>query len=105
MVRQTRIAVPLVFLASFLFVGCSSNSQPASSGVTSSPPAVAPATAPGDHDNSKVCALFGPADAEKIMGAPMKLKPNRGQTVCMDEEVTALRNSIGTGTEALTLSR
>jgi ABC-type Fe3+-hydroxamate transport system substrate-binding protein len=103
MVRQTRIAVPLGFLALLLFIGCSSNSQPASSGVASSPPAAAPATAKADQDNSKVCALFSSADAEKIMGAPMTLKANRGQTVCMYEEVTARPNSIGTGTVALTL--
>jgi hypothetical protein len=58
---------------------------------------------PADQDNSKVCALFSAADGEKIMGAPMKPKPNRGQTVCMYEEVTARPNSIGTGTAALTL--
>jgi hypothetical protein len=102
MVLQAKTAVPLAFLTLLLLTGCSSNSQP-SAGRTTTSPAEAPAAAPADQDNSRVCALFSAADAEKIMGAPMKLKPNRGQTVCMYEEVTARPNSVGTGTVALTL--
>jgi hypothetical protein len=71
--------------------------------VSSSPTNAAPAASPADQDNSRVCALFSAADAEKIMGAAMKPKPNRGQTVCMYEEVNARPNSVGTGTVALTL--
>ena len=103
MVAQTRIAAPLAFLTLLFFTGCSRTSQPASGGVTSPPANTTAVASPADQDNSKVCALFSAADAEKIMGAPMKPKPNRGQTVCMYEEVTARPNSIGTGTVALTL--
>ena len=102
MLPQTKIAVPLAFLLFVAFTGCS-NSQPSSTGVSSSPSNAAPAPGSVDQDNSRVCALFSVADAEKIMGAPMKPKPNRGATVCMYEEVTARPNSVGTGTVALTL--
>jgi hypothetical protein len=102
MVPQTKIAVPLAFLMFFVLAGCSSNPQP-SGGRAATSPADAPTATPADQDNSRICALFSAADAEKIMGAPMKLKPNRGQTVCMYEEVTARPNSVGTGTVALTL--
>src|SRR5215467_5606551 len=98
----------LLLVSILLFIGCSgSNNQPASpssSGATASPSS--PATADSsDQDNSKVCALFSAADAEKIMSAPMKLKPGRGKIVCMYEEVTQRPNSIGTGTVALTLNQ
>ena len=102
MVARTKIPVSLAVLAFLVFTGCS-NSQPSGSGVASSPTNTGPAAAPVDQDNSKVCALFSAADAQKIMGAPMKPKPNRGQTVCMYEEVTERPNSVGTGTVALTL--
>jgi hypothetical protein len=66
-------------------------------------PSTSPSSSAAEQDNSKVCALFSAADAQAIMGAPMKLKPDRGQIVCMYEEVTARPNSIGKGTVALTL--
>jgi hypothetical protein len=47
--------------------------------------------------NAAVCALFSVADAQRIMGAPMKPKPNMGATVCMYELTE------GYGTVALTL--
>src|SRR5215470_14279534 len=102
MVARTKILVLWAFFAFLVLTGCN-NSQPSGSGVASSPASASPAAAPVDQDNSKVCALFSAADAEKIMGAPMKPKPNRGQIVCMYEEVTARPNSVGTGTVALTL--
>jgi ABC-type Fe3+-hydroxamate transport system substrate-binding protein len=105
--RPTILAT-LLFLFTLLYIGCSGNGQPApnaSNSSSSSPSADAAANLSQPDDNSKVCAFFSAADAEKIMGAPMKLKPGRGQNVCMYEEVTARPNSIGTGTVALTLNQ
>ena len=99
---QTKSALPLALVLCIAFIGCN-NSQPSGNAVTSSPTNAAPAASTADQDNSRVCALLSAADAEKIMGAPMKPKPNRGSTVCMYEEVTARPNSVGTGTVALTL--
>ncbi len=47
--------------------------------------------------NAAVCALFSAADAQRIMGGPMKPKPNMGATVCMYELTE------GYGTVALTV--
>jgi len=47
--------------------------------------------------NAAVCALFSVADAQRIMGGPMKPKPNMGATVCMYELTE------GYGTVALTV--
>jgi hypothetical protein len=47
--------------------------------------------------NAAVCALFSADDAAKIMGGPMKLKPNMGATVCIYELTE------GSGTAALTV--
>ena len=102
-----KITTLVLFLILFL-IGCSNSNQPAtpssSNGATLPPPSPAPANS-SEQDNSKVCALFSAADAEKIMGAPMKPKPGHGATVCMYEEVTARPNSIGPGTVALTLNQ
>lgn len=105
MVRQTKTTVPLAVLLFMFSAGCSNNSQPPPGSVSASPTDAAPAAPRADQDNSKVCALFSAADAEKIMGAPMRLKPNRGQAVCMYEEVATRPNSVGPGTVALTLIR
>lgn len=96
----TRIFLALLFCA-LGASGCNSNSQPASSSA-SAPAAATPAPS---QDNSRVCALFSAAEAQQIMGVPMKPKPDRGQNVCMYEEVTARPNSIGQGTVALTLNQ
>jgi hypothetical protein len=49
--------------------------------------------------SAAVCSLFSAADAQRIMGGPMKPKPNAGATVCM----YALTE--GYGTVALTVVR
>lgn len=104
--RAIKIASLFVFL---FFLGCSSNQPSTSSsnnaGTTAPAPAATPASASDDQDNSKVCALFSAADAEKIMGAPMKLKPRHGKITCMYEEVSARPNTIGGGTVSLTLNQ
>jgi ABC-type Fe3+-hydroxamate transport system substrate-binding protein len=107
--RPTGILTALSLFILFFCAACSSNTQPASNasnGSSSAPATSAAAASPSPaDDNSKVCALFSAADAEKIMGAPMKLKSGRGKNVCMYEEVSARPNSIGTGTVALTLNQ
>lgn len=98
-------------ILSFLFcIGRNSNTQPAATAASSAGPSSSAATDTQPQsslatDNSKVCALFSAAAAQQIMGAPMKPKPNRGQNVCMYEEVTQRPNSIGTGTVALMLNQ
>lgn len=106
--RATTLICSVFFLTLFFF-GCSSNSQPSapssSGGTTLPPPSATPTNASTDQDNSKVCALFSAADAQKIMGAPMTLKPGHGKDTCLYEETTPRPNSIGGGTVALTLTR
>lgn len=97
------------FLVLSLIVGCTSNPQPAAGNTESagSPSHAGPTpnSSATTTDNSKVCALFSAADAQQIMGVPMKPKPGRGQNICMYEEVTARPNTIGPGTVALTLNQ
>ena len=93
---RTLTGIALPFSSILIFAAFYSAAAPFS---TSAAPAYA------DQDNSKVCALFSATDAQKIMGVPMKAKPNRGTNVCMYEEVTQRPNSIGTGTVALTLNQ
>jgi hypothetical protein len=54
-------------------------------------------SSPAQPSNAAVCALFSADDAAKIMGGPMKLKPNMGATVCIYELTE------GYGTAALTV--
>ena len=102
------IKIVALFVVLF-FLGCNSNQPSTSSsnsaGTTAPAPAATPVSASDDQDNSKVCALFSAADAEKIMGDPMKLKPGHGKITCMYEEVSARPNTIGGGTVSLTLNQ
>lgn len=101
--------IQAVILSFFFCFGCNSNTQSPATAASGASPSSSPGTDTQPQpssatDNSKVCALFTAADAQQIMGAPMKPKLNRGQNVCMYEEATARPNSIGTGTVALTLN-
>jgi hypothetical protein len=106
--RASKLICP-IFLFILFFLGCSSNNQPSSSsnssGTSVPPPSATPTNASTNQDNSKVCALFTAADAQKIMGAPMALKPGHGKDTCLYEETTPAPNSIGGGTVALTLNQ
>jgi hypothetical protein len=97
------------FFLFLFFLGCSSNQPSTSSsnnaGTNAPAPGATPASASDDQDNSRVCALFSAADAQKIMGAPMKPKPGHGKITCMYEEVSARPNTIGGGTVSLTLNQ
>jgi hypothetical protein len=97
-----------ILFVAIVFFGCNSNPQPATpsnSAGTTAAPSGAPAPNPSDQDNSKVCAIFTAADAQKIMGAPMQMKPGHGAHTCLYEEVTQRPNSAATGTVALTLNQ
>ena len=73
---------------------------PASSGSTPSSKTAANA---GQVD---VCSFFTEADAESIMGAPMRRsKITNPQRNCIYEEVKARPNTIGPGTVSLTLNQ
>jgi hypothetical protein len=79
-------------------------SAPASGGVTLGPPANIAASPQVSAANP--CALFTAADAQTLMGAPMKLSAERrAGDVCMYEEVTAKPNSMGPGVVSLTLNQ
>jgi hypothetical protein len=105
---ETKIVVSLLF-AVLVSVGCNSgNSRPAESNAGGGSPAapatsVAPVNSTESDDNSKVCALFSAADAQKIMGVSMKPNPGHGKIVCMYIEATQRPNSLAPGTVALTL--
>lgn len=104
-----KLILATFFLVLSMIVGCTSNPQPTSgnagSAASSTRAEPTPNSAPATTDNSKVCALFSAADAQQIMGVPMKPKPGRGQNVCMYEEVAERPNTIGPGTVALTLNQ
>jgi hypothetical protein len=90
---------------------CSSEkSKIAEGGVTVSPSAT-PATSAATNSEAQgsqidVCSYFSAADAQSIMGVPMKRSDKTNpQHNCMYEEVKARPNTIGAGTIALTLSQ
>ena len=97
-------------LCSLLFCSCSGDKpKTESSGVTLAPSASgsgAPANAEAGAGQVDVCTFFTEADAESIMGAPMRrskiTNPHRN---CIYEEVKARPNSLGPGTVALTLNQ
>jgi hypothetical protein len=96
----------IVALALFGILGCSS--QPSNSGgVTvrpSSSNSTAATSAEPQANQVNVCTLFSAADAQSIMGVPMKLSDKTNQQRnCMYEEAKARPNTIGPGTVALTL--
>jgi hypothetical protein len=100
-----KVLTSVLFTA--VLIACNSNPQPAAPSSSSGGTTLAPASATpaNDQDNSKVCALFTAADAQKIMGVPMQLKPGHGARVCLYEEVTQRPGSAATATVALTLNR
>lgn len=77
--------------------------SPASSAGSS--PMAASSSEP-DAGQVNVCSFFSEADAQSIMGAPMKRSDKTNpQRNCMYEEVKARPNSLSQGTVALTLNR
>lgn len=104
---ERKIGVSLL-IALMLSIGCGGNSRPAESNDGGRTPAAAasgaaPPNSTESDDNSKVCALFSAADAQRIMGVPMKPNPGHGKIVCMYIEATQRPSSLAPGTVALTL--
>ncbi|MGC2695502.1 MAG: hypothetical protein WA738_06895 [Candidatus Angelobacter sp.] len=88
----------------FLFCSCS-NSSPSSGTVA---PAASPAPANANvQPQSPValidpCSKFSAADAQAIMGVPMKVSPGHGAVVCLYEEASP-KSGIDTARVSLTV--
>src|SRR5260370_32757528 len=95
----------IVLLLCCLFLeSCNQPSPPAGGSISNSSTAAAPASSSMPEFNA--CTLFSVADAQQIMGAPMKVAPGtRAAKVCMYEEVTARPNSLGPGRISLTVNK
>lgn len=97
-------------LCSVLLCSCSSDKPKAELGGVTLPPSSG-STTPASNTEANagqvdVCTFFTEADAESIMGAPMKRsKITNPQRNCIYEEPTARPNTIGPGTVALTLNQ
>jgi hypothetical protein len=92
----------LLTLCCTLLWSCSSD-KPRPEGVTLSPSGSAAAAATPEPQMD-VCTYFSAADAQSIMGVPMKRSDKTNpQRNCMYEEVKARPNTIGAGTVSLTL--
>lgn len=77
-----------VIFCSFLLFSCSGSSS-SQGGASSAPPQSSSATTETQPQSPAAqidpCSLFSAADAQAIMGAPMKLLPGHGAIVCMYE--------------------
>lgn len=93
-----------------LLCACSGDKPKAESGGVTLPPSSGSATSASNTEANAgqvdVCTFFTEADAESIMGVPMKRsKITNPQQNCIYEEVKARPNTIGPGTVALTLNQ
>ena len=99
--RET-LALLSVLLCCVVIISCQ---QPpaATGGSTLSPSTVAePAATP----EFNACTLFSVADAQQIMGVPMKVAPgSRAPKVCSYIEATQRPNSVGQGYMSLTVNK
>jgi hypothetical protein len=71
-------------------VGCSKSEKAQSSSPASSASAASPASADASKDDSgpNACSLLTQADAEAVLGAAMKAKPQTRPSVCIYEETS-----------------
>src|SRR5437899_12782893 len=76
-----------VIFCSFLLFSCSSSSanRNAASPATPTPSASSDTQPQSPAAQIDPCSMFSAADAQAIMGAPMKLLPGHGAIVCMYE--------------------
>lgn len=89
----------------FLLWSCSSDQPKASNAEGNTSPALT-INSQSPEAEVNACSFFSAADAQQIMGAPMKVSPgSRAAKVCMYEEVTARPNSMGPGRVSLTLNK
>lgn len=103
------VTVAGLALLSLLLSSCSGDKTKNETGGVTLPPAGS-APSPADialkSSQVNVCAFFSEADAQSIMGVPMKRSDKtNSQRNCMYEEATARPKSIGPGTIALTLDQ
>lgn len=100
--NREKLASAAVLLCCAVIISC--QQAPATGGGSALSPstAVAPSTAP----EFNACTLFSVADAQQVMGVPMKVAPgDRAAKVCMYEEVSERPNSIGPGRISLTVDK
>jgi|SRR5215472_3198066 len=89
----------------FLLWSCSSE-QPKSSNAGGNASPSLPVNSQPQEAEVNACSFFSLADAQQIMGAPMKVSPgSRAAKVCMYEEVAARPNSMGPGHVSLTVNK
>lgn len=99
--RQTLIAIATLLCCMFL---ASCQQTPATGGDSAVRPSTA--AAPSAAPEFNACTLFSVADAQQIMGVPMKVAPGtRAPKVCSYIEVTQRPNSIGPGYMSLTVNK
>src|SRR5260370_16212532 len=94
----------IVLLLCCLFLeSCNQPSPPAGGSISNSSTAAAPASSSIPEFNA--CTLFSVADAQQIIGAPMKVAPGTlAADSCMYEEATARPNSLCTARSTLTVN-
>jgi hypothetical protein len=86
-------------------ISCSNEPPKPSTAGTSAPPASL-ATPTSEAAEVKACDFLSLADAQQIMGAPMKVSPGtRATRVCMYEEVAERPKSMGPGRVSLTVNK
>jgi hypothetical protein len=106
---RTFVAVAGLALVCLLLSSCSGGKTKSETGGVTLPPAgsaPSPSETPAQGSQANVCTYFSEADAQSIMGVPMKSSAKTNpQRNCIYEEATARPNSIGPGTIALTLSQ
>src|SRR5215813_2081211 len=91
MTRKFRVLT--LFIAAILIVMCCScQNSPSNTGAANSPTPSATSNAGVQPESPAAavdpCAKFSATDAQAIIGAPMKLSPGHGATVCMYEEAS-----------------
>lgn len=106
---RTFVAMAGLALVCSLLSSCSGGKTKNETGGVTLPPAgsaPSPSETPAQASQVNVCKFFSEADAQSIMGVPMKRSDKTNpQRNCMYEEATARPNSIGPGTIALTLDQ
>jgi hypothetical protein len=89
----------------FLLWSCSGDQPKASNGEGNASSSL-PVNSQSPEADVNACSFFSAADAQQIMGAPMKASPgSRAAKVCMYEEVTTRPNSMGPGRVSLTVNK
>ena len=98
---------PIVFsaiLICYLLCSCSGPAQPNAGPGSPTPASNSSADVQPQSPTAKIdpCSKFTEADAQAIMGVPMKVSPGHGAVVCMYEEVSP-KSGVDTARVSLTL--